>query len=1305
MHVLIGTKKGPSYTKIDKLQQSRKGIDVVYIGISESKSHVVQANTPGEDFDKIHSLRLTQLSDIPYYHASSGESQHMVIDNKKSTAVDSIGKVITNNKDDVAWMAQKSESAFVGLNETIGNAFEKVNGIQFNPNQNLWYDGIREDKKYRYVDGMELGPFNIISSPKFTKESKKMVFAGRFGNETTDKISFTDTIYKEKAVIKQFTYSMENASAGQGVLKGKSMPSLFSMSGGDGTYYSSIQNETTHIGLNEESWGPFKEVKFLKQWPKKQKIVYGSLQGEQWAVNENGTAHASVDSLSTLGFTKDNLKVLYKAKRTDESLTFVGTEAYQDIRMEMLTPRGNTHTFQGKQEDKWALIVDYNPSSFFDNIERTTFTPDSYGIQAIGKLGDAKKLIRKLHSKSFDYSDGFDSLTSTKYYHYSLPQFTSNRLVIALTEEELIEQSKGEYDGPMWLALEKKNEVNEFESVAISTIDSENVFIAVSSSVSQIRSGYMIEKIDEENNRLVLHGVDNFRRLQQTSRTRIFVPRLHERPYTISARHEGKGGLVHSNNFYTKVESPHTDYYTKNGRFHAIGRGINNDHFIVDHDRSEAYTSIKGAVYSAIPSDESNNRIVILTDNKDRKNPWQDLVLLDDSLESEKLTGAPSISSTNQRRMTFRNHAPNVSWIRLEGKEKSTVIWEGRSHKYFIAVHDQRYDSINDQNITEDMTLKFFLGKRDGLSSIYTNGEHQDWYTQITDLRINEEDESPIYIGHQKYQHKGEHQRRVSDSTTFEDNRTLSRLVHGAKLGPWVDNLHSLHTDSNFENTLYIGVINNSAQLFKGQTPTFESYDDIGWLNVTAAEASETTDNSMTQTIHFLGKKDSKWFEVHNGVDGISVDSILETNLSNEIPESYVRISHGLYPYPMIMADQSGLYFYRASEGSSDIVVHQSKKGLTSLHINDIWLFDNGKLMTFRTQSNDGQQVFAGGELSGLFPKIESPAYQPYSNNVNFIAHNPAPEWLLEAEAITETQWANISSEEELNAMLAEAEVSIPDDTHLKRVSLLHKAQEVSRAWKATPIHDENGVPAFDVMNDGKHSVWVNTDFGPIVDKVITSNGYWGDSVANSRYEAQFDEMQYVASQTLVHGPFESLGEIKKLDLDEEGTWAWLAEYGNLEYLYLNDAIFTTANRIDPDLDSANGQILLQAETTNRSDYLWSQSKYDIVEGYTHNASSAPEESGLFLLHLKQSGLNWFQLDDLISQKSDIIYGLYSSNENGNITLNWLGGELDQTEATMTILPYEISLPQDNPNLEEPRELLPFAAVAQAEGSEQNPIE
>ena len=136
-------------------------------------------------------------------------------------------------------------------------------------------------------------------------------------------------------------------------------------------------------------------------------------------------------------------------------------------------------------------------------------------------------------------------------------------------------------------------------------------------------------KVDTENNRFVLHGLLDFRALRQSYNTRPMVLRLHDRPFSIKATHERKSGKVHSNRFFTKLESPHPDYFTENGYFHAIGRGEDHDYFIVNHQHSEGLNQIAGLSYSNLDSDDGANRLVLLTSNDDRRNPWSELVLID----------------------------------------------------------------------------------------------------------------------------------------------------------------------------------------------------------------------------------------------------------------------------------------------------------------------------------------------------------------------------------------------------------------------------------------------------------------------------------------------------------------------------------------------------------------------------------------------------------------------------------------------------------------------------------------------------
>ncbi|MEC8382187.1 MAG: hypothetical protein VXZ96_17785 [Myxococcota bacterium] len=1304
-HVLTGTSKGPEYEKVERLQTMKKGAGIVYVGQRNEKVQVVQDEEAGESFDKVFTLGLTKPSGNAYYHASLVDNHYLVYGTEKSVAVNKVSRITTSNSDDVAWQGDKSDSVHVGLNSELYDGFDSIQSIQFSPKDVLWYDAKRGDSNYRGIKAEVLGPFTSMSRPVYSSTAKEILFAARSATKTERSIKLIERIYKSSSSVKDYEYQVPNDNLGQRLASNSALPKIQLFKDSDSFFYQADLPDEKHVGFNSQSWGPFDDVKFLKRWPFKESVVFASQKNDVWSAQISDSRQAEVDDVLNLKFTKDNKKILYDVKIAGEKFVYVGADLYQSIKDERLSPRGDFHTFQGKKDDQWMLIRDEEKSVPFIELGRTQFTPDSYGIEAIARDSNGKKLVQKLYQKDFAYSDSFDSLSSSQYYHFALKEFAARKLTLGYTESELEAILAKEYDGPLWVQLVD----DEDNVVPVDSLDNikENVFLSVASSLARVTSGYRILKVDKENNRFVLHGLMDFRNLRQSYSTRPMILRLHDRPFSIKATHERKSGRVHSNQFFTKLESPHPNYFTENGYFHAIGRGAENDFFIVDHQHSEGLNRIKGLSYSNLESDASSNRLVLLTSNDDRKNPWKELVLIDNSLKSEHIDGAKTIESTPvRRRTTFKVQIPNVDWIRLSNRDESTVIWNGESHRSFVSVHNSRYDSVSDLHKINGGLLAFYMGHRKGLSSIYTNGAHHPWYTEITDVNHNPDGE-PIYLAHQIYQHSAAHQRSISEVTTFKSNRRLTKLVHGENNGPWQDKIHSFVPDDQFEYTAYIGVRDDKAQLHLGDTAVYKQYDDIGWLHIGSksiptesietenateetkpVKVSENTEQIPGKSIHYLARTEDQWNEVHDGVEGNPFDGLEEVSLGNEIPGSYTKLNHqGQSGLPTVYIDKTNRYFYRAKVGEKDAIVHQGQQSTSVEGLRTVWLYNDGQLMTFNNILPEGQQVYAAGALSEVYHEIQPPLYQQYSQNINFVAVLSAPE----IGELTTSKWHQFSTPESLDSWLEENELEAGDDV-FKRFTVLHNIEPTGSAWSVTPIRETDGVPAIKLSDRDVNRIWINGQEGPAVDSVQTSNAYWGASLEESRYEVSVNHQKYIAESKLRHGPFDSVSEIKRLDIVPEGNWVWAGRIGNIHQLYVDDALYDSAHQIHSDRDVSNKLLTYRATEAHNLSVRRGDSRFDQIETYTLESIN---ES---MLRIEKAGLNWIEFNDLVSEKSDIFYALdhipATSAEAGKLV--WLGGSLDQEKGTLDVQIFELEL--TSPPVEEPlRALKNVNAVADAE--------
>ena len=232
-------------------------------------------------------------------------------------------------------------------------------------------------------------------------------------------------------------------------------------------------------------------------------------------------------------------------------------------------------------------------------------------------------------------------------------------------------------------------------------------------------------------------------------------------------------------------------------------------------------------------------------------------------------------------------------------------------------------------------------------------------------------------------------------------------------------------------------------QLYLGETGIYKQYDDIGWLHIgskavassqTGAEAPETSKSTATvdgaeqipdKSIHFLARTGDQWSEVHNGVESTPFDGLESITIGNKYPGPIQSLSHeGRPDLPNAYIDGSNRFFYRAKVGEKDAIVHQGQQSTSVEGLQTVWLFNDGQLMAFNNILPEGQQVYAAGALSEVYPKITPPLYQQYSQSINFVATLSAPE----NSELSTAKWQGFNSPESLESWLEEEEIEASDD-------------------------------------------------------------------------------------------------------------------------------------------------------------------------------------------------------------------------------------------------------------------------------------
>jgi len=147
--VFMSGKAGPTFDAIPQARFVNKGHSLAYCGTKDDKSSVVVNGEVIDVYDWVGKFSISRdESSIAYpvmRESPSRQEYKMVIDGVPGRAFINIGEAVWHPKELLlAYMAEEGKSERVVIGDNLLPAFERVRGLQFSPQGELYYWGFKE---------------------------------------------------------------------------------------------------------------------------------------------------------------------------------------------------------------------------------------------------------------------------------------------------------------------------------------------------------------------------------------------------------------------------------------------------------------------------------------------------------------------------------------------------------------------------------------------------------------------------------------------------------------------------------------------------------------------------------------------------------------------------------------------------------------------------------------------------------------------------------------------------------------------------------------------------------------------------------------------------------------------------------------------------------------------------------------------------------------------------------------------------------------------------------------------------------
>ena len=1235
--VLIGVAAGEAYESISRLSAADEGKTVAYIGGNDAGERVVLGTNAQRQFESVSFYQLSTPSQRPVYVGESNEQFFAMHEGQASEGLGRFSFLRTRSQDRTYWQAEKGEGELVGLNTTAGKLFDSILRVGITPTDRaaspeepppvskhtVWYDGKRGEQFHRTIETAESPAYDALGSVVLTNEAYDIVYAARNSTleskevqdgedtRTVESVKLTDVVTRNGSKVGSFARTMAADSAGKRYLGNstKDLPGPRAIVKTNHFYYSALSDDGVNVGFNDRTDGPFADVSELKPRPTGTDVAYFAQKGETWAVQEGAARGKELDRIKgRLNFTPDGLQVYYSGTSADVSYTFVGSEQYLSVRDMKLNRNGDLLVYRGEREDGWRQVVAGTHSDPFASLSNASFTDDGYGIYNNAVGADDASSFLLKRHERPFSADGKWARTGSMA-EYHNPAFAGALKRDADTGNYIVLGADGQ---PQDLSTLPDVVENPF-------------FVAMGRDTARIARGWLVEGVT--NGQLVLKAgpeSDPLERWQSRwkGEKAYVLPLLS--PYAYSARDGRSDGMVYQGHHYDRWRALD---FTENDRFYAIGRKADQEYFVIAENRTEPFYRIRAQIWN--PAKPADDKVALAIRTEAGSNGYV-------------LTSA----SAETRSLGLADRASGAAWTQPHvATGINTVVWSGsQSGMSFEAVDERRYEAVKDVAVSEESGDLSYIGTRNALHSVYALGKHGPWYNDIRLYGVHERSGTVSYVGDHVYARSGDPIRIMGES-----ERHLSRLHVGDELGPFADHIKHVYGGADLASTVWSQKVNGYWTLTQGENAITNSYRDIAWVH-RLVEDEETEQASF----HFMGRTDDEWVEVHDRREGARVDAIVEGPSVDGLPEGLSSVGKDQHKRGdnTVVVDSKGRFDFRGIVGSKHVFVRKGSVHVPVGSVGKTWYPNGDKMVVYEgKQDDDGVALVVDGAVSPLYESFDTPVYSPVTKELYTVAQ------LLDEEEEDEC-----SKEDKCES----------DDDYTPTGAILIGASESVRA--AEFKHVEGGGFGFALMaelEDGWRA-WVNGSMGPPVESIGSPAPVYGETLADTRYVAEFDDDVYVMSTKKLTGPLDSVTKLHRVGVADdsfkydETDFVYQAKVGHTERLYVADCMVGDAEDIDSTVYEYDQALVYEHTDANSTEHPGGSEVYESID--------SESVFGGHILALTRDGHTQLDAGPLKSPHRTVIWDVKadqieakSERENTSYDVAWVSGILNRADATVSV--------------------------------------
>jgi hypothetical protein len=348
---------------------------------------LVVDGVPGPDVDDVDIMHLDWLPDgRPVYTAKRGGRFHSVVGGELGPDYASLSASHPSASGRVAFVAfdDDHQHARVIVDGTPGAPYDDVDGLRIGPAGTVVYEGTRGTKRYAVVGDRELGPYDRVMDPVFSRAGDRVAFSARRGDNwfvVVDGVegppfigvgeSLTAATFSEDGRHVAYVANLERQVGGRAMVvrdgaSGDAWDDVRDLTfSADGTHLAfEAERGHDHLVVVDGEPGPaFADVGSLR-FGEHGTIYYEARGDRAWCIVQ-GTTPSCFDDVGVPGMIAG-----------DDPLNFT------------LDPTGRHVAFRAAKDGHWMIVVDGAENPAADELWPPIFSADGTQVGYGARIGD-----------------------------------------------------------------------------------------------------------------------------------------------------------------------------------------------------------------------------------------------------------------------------------------------------------------------------------------------------------------------------------------------------------------------------------------------------------------------------------------------------------------------------------------------------------------------------------------------------------------------------------------------------------------------------------------------------------------------------------------------------------------------------------------------------------------------------------------------------------------------------------------------------------------------------------------------------